>query len=149
MASRDDVYVQFGRAAELAQMLERDIGTALLALDGLESKSYLKPDADAYRRLTKEIEGQTLGASLKQMGKYFDLKSEAGGTFAKALETRNRLAHRFFAAHGLAMIDESGRDKMVNDLREIQARLTDAYAIASPLSKALVETLLNRARVGQ
>jgi hypothetical protein len=149
MASREDVYVQFGRAAEMAQMLEREIGTALLALDGLETKSYLKPDADAYRRLTQATEAQTLGASLKQMGKYLDLKNETGGTFSKALETRNRLAHRFYAAHGLAMIDDAGRDKMVDDLREIQAILSAAYAIASPLSSALVKTLLTRAKEGQ
>jgi hypothetical protein len=149
MASQDDVYVQFGRAAELAQMLEREIGTALLAFDGLETKSYLNPDADAYRRLTQAIESQTLGSSLKQMGKYFDLKNEAGATFSRALETRNRLTHRFFAGHGLAMTSDAGRDTMVEDLRDIQNQLTTAYNIASPLSSSLVKTLLTRAKEGK
>jgi Txe/YoeB family toxin of Txe-Axe toxin-antitoxin module len=149
MASREDVYIEFGRAAEIAQMLEREIGTALLALDGLETKSYLNPDADAYRRLTQAIEAQTLGGSLRKMGKYFDLKNETSGTFSRALETRNRLAHRFYAAHGLAMIEVTGRDKMVDDLREIQTVLSAAYAIASPLSSALVKTLLNSAKERQ
>lgn len=146
MASREDVYVQFGKAAEVAQMLEREIGTALLALDGLETKSYLQPNADTYQRLAQAIDAQTLGASLKKMGKYFDLRNETGGIFSRALDTRNRLSHRFFAAHGLAMIDDGGRDKMVDDLREIQSTLATAYAIASPLSKTLVQTLMDRAK---
>ena len=149
MASREDVYIHFGRAAELAQMLEREIGTALLALDGLKTKSFMNPDADAYRRLTQAVEAQTLGTSLKQMGKYFDLKNDTGGTLSRALETRNRLTHRFYAGHGLSMIEEVGRDKIVEDLREIQTQLNTAYAIAKPLSTALVNTLLSRAKERQ
>jgi len=45
MASREDVYVAFGRAAELAQLFETEVGTSLLAFDALETKSYRDPKA--------------------------------------------------------------------------------------------------------
>jgi hypothetical protein len=40
MATREAVYVAFGRAAEVAQLLETEIGTALLALDALETERW-------------------------------------------------------------------------------------------------------------
>lgn len=96
MASREEVYVEFGRAAEVAQLLETEIGTALLALDALETKSFISPNADAYTRLRDAIDGKTLGAAIKQMGKFIELENDLGAVLSRALESRNLLTHRFY-----------------------------------------------------
>lgn len=142
MATREEVYIEYGRAAEVAQLLETEIGTALLALDALETKSFVNPDADTYKRLRDAIDGQTLGASLKQMGKYLDLKNDTGGLLSRALETRNLLTHRFYRQHGFAILEDAGRAKMAKHLREIHAQLSEAYAIAGYLSQTLVSSVM-------
>ena len=142
MASREEVYIEFGKAAEVAQLLETEIGTALLALDALENKSFISPDADAYMRLRNAIDGQTLGAALKQMGKYLDLKNDSGGVLSRALETRNLLTHRFYRQHGFAILEDAGRAKMAKHLREIHAQLNEAYVVAGHLSQTLVSAVM-------
>ena len=50
VATREDVYCAFGRAYELAQLFETELGTALMAFDGLKNKRYADPDPIASRR---------------------------------------------------------------------------------------------------
>jgi len=141
MASRESAYEQFGRAAHTAQMLEWNIGNALLALDALITKSFLKPDADAYLRLREAIDKQTLGQSLKQMREKLPLVGDLDSLFIAALQTRNRLAHHFFPNHNAAWLDDAGRDTMVADLRDIDHELRRASAVAQNISSALVADL--------
>jgi hypothetical protein len=141
MATREVVYREFGKAAEIAQLLETELGTALLALDALETKSFLRPGADAYLRLRDAIDKQTLGHSIKQIRKRLSLTEDLGGLFQRALETRNLLTHRFYPQHGLAILDVEGRKKMVIHLVESQAELNRAYLAAQHFSELLVNAV--------
>src|SRR5918994_2359800 len=69
MATREQVYEEVGRALEAACILEMTLGTSLLTLDGLATRSYINPDADAYMRLRNAMEKKTLGQSLDAMKK--------------------------------------------------------------------------------
>jgi hypothetical protein len=79
MATRGDVYLRTGRGLELAQLLETEIGTALLALDGLMTRSHLNPDPHKYLRLRDAIASQTLGKSLRQMRERLKLHEDLEG----------------------------------------------------------------------
>jgi hypothetical protein len=46
MASRDDVYAKFGITAEAAQLLETSLGTALMAIQGLQNSWHLQPQPE-------------------------------------------------------------------------------------------------------
>lgn len=142
VASRETVYEQFGRAAQTAQLLETDIGTALLALDALETKSYFNPSADAYLRLRSEIDGQTLGRSMRRIRERLALNEDIESQFAHALEIRNTLIHRFYVKHGLAFLEPEGRDTMLAQLKDISAALDRAHFSAQNIAGLLVNAVL-------
>jgi len=150
MASRESVYEQFGRAAHTAQMLKWDLGTALLAIDAIDTKSFLKPDADAYLRLRNAIDRKTLGRSLKQIRKKLKLADDVDlvTRFDAASNTRNRLTHHFFRNHHAAWFDDAGRDAMVADLRNIDADLSQAWGIAQGIASALIDHLREHGGAG-
>jgi hypothetical protein len=141
LASRDDVYLAVGKAIELCQLLETEIGTALLAIDGLETRSYTKPNAEAYIRLQEAIDSQTLGRSLAQIKKRLDVSENLETLFAEALEARNFLTHRFYAHHGFRIFDAEGCDRMVAHVDQLRCKLNPAYSTAQNLSELLVNSL--------
>jgi hypothetical protein len=94
MSSRPKVHIAMGRALEKAQWLETEVGTVLLAVDALETRSFLKPEEDAYLRLRDAIDHQTLGRSLKKMQEFLKFEQNPESLFARALEARNFLVHQ-------------------------------------------------------
>jgi hypothetical protein len=141
VATRQAVYEQFGRAAQIAQHLESDIGTALLAIDALDTQSFLSPNADAYLKLRAAIDGQTLGRSLGKIKSQLQLTDDIEAQFANALERRNRLTHRFYMSYGLKFLDEGGRDEMVAELLSISEELNRAWRSAQRISELLVRAV--------
>ena len=141
MATREAVYEHFGRAAQIAQHLESDIGTALLAIDALDTQSFLNPNADAYLKLRSAIDGQTLGRSLGKIRSHLQLTDDIESQFKSALDKRNTLIHRFYISYGLKFLDEAGRDEMVADLIAISEELKRAWLSAQNISELLVRAV--------
>ena len=148
MATREAVYQAVGKALELAQLLETEIGTSLLALDALETKSFLRPDADAYMRLREAIDRQTLGRSLDQIKKRLNLDGNLEEVFADALESRNILAHRFYAQHGMSIFEPAGCDRMIAHIDKLREKLMPAYSRAQYISELLVNGVRLLAKQG-
>jgi len=146
MTSRDQLYARSGRALEICQLLEKEIGTALLALDALMTKSHLQPNADNYLRLRDAIEKQTLGQSLKQMRERLKLQEDLEEVLQDALLARNTLAHHFFARHGLKVLEADGRSGMLQDLNELITALQHGYDLAGNVARALVEAVYAEAK---
>ena len=144
MATREQVYEEVGRALEAACILEMALGTSLLTLDGLATRSYINPDADAYMRLRNAMEKKTLGQSLDAMKKQLLLPAGIEKTFTDALTARNFLAHRFFPHHGLALLDPAGCDSMLDHAKELRSTLLNASKLANGMSESLM-VLLRRA----
>jgi hypothetical protein len=141
VATREDVYLAFGRLAELAQLFETELGTALLGYDALERKAYIQPDPDAYRRLQDAISAKTLGATLKAIRSQFDVQGDLGELFDRALTARNALTHGFFLHHGMAIHSDAGRDAMMKHLDELRASLEPAYQAAGNLAQILLSAM--------
>jgi hypothetical protein len=138
MTSRASLYARAGRGLELCQLLEREIGTALLALDVLMTKSHLQANPDKYLRLQDAIEKQTLGQALKQMRERLQLQEDLEAVLREALGARNDLAHRFFSRHGLKVIEAEGRAEMLEELNSLIACLVHGYVVAGNVARALV-----------
>lgn len=151
MTSREDVYHDAGKALELAQLLETEIGTALLALDALEKKSFIRQDADAYRRLLDAIDKQTLGRSLDKIRKQLNLTENLEVLFTEALDARNFLAHRFFPHHGLAILESGGCTAMALHIQDLRSKLLPAYNTAQNIASILVSSvaLLHKVHAGK
>jgi hypothetical protein len=138
MTTRDELYGRTGRALELSQLLEKEVGTALLALDALATKSHLLPNPDQYLRLRDAIEKQTLGQSLKQMRERLKLQEDLEAVLKDSLAARNDLAHRFFTRHGLKVIEPEGRTEMLTNLNGLIVALEQGYGLAGSVARALV-----------
>jgi hypothetical protein len=141
VTTREELYLRAGRGLELCQLLETEIGTALLALDALVTRSHLKPDPDQYLRLRDAIEKQTLGRSLKQMKEKLKLQEDLEEILANALKARNDLAHKFYARHGLKIIDDAGRTEMLSYLNVLIRTLEQGYGLAGNVAAALVHAV--------
>jgi hypothetical protein len=131
VALRDEVYRQFGLAAEAAQLFETDLGTLLLALAGLDNGWHLEADSAAEAKFLDNIDAQTLGALLKRVKGRVNIDEKIEKCFASALLSRNKLMHGFFERHNLRMESNEGRDLMVADLSAHQGKLLIAWRFAS------------------
>jgi hypothetical protein len=138
MATVEQVYHDAGRALEAANLLETELGTCLLALDALETRSFANPDADAYARLCEAIDSNTLGRSIRAIKSKLSITENVDVVFRDALDARNFLAHRFFPHHGLKIHDPAGRDEMVAHIDRLRDAIWSAYTIAGKWSLPLV-----------
>ncbi len=141
MTTRNDVYREFGKAAELAQLLETELGTALLAHEALEKKVHLQPNPDHFRKLMEEIDKNTLGTSLRRIKERLNFNEDLVALYDSALRTRNHLSHHFYREHGFSIDNDSGRDAMVHHLAQIQHELSHAYQVAGYLSELLCKAI--------
>jgi len=149
MSSRIEVYQAAGRALELSQLFETELGTALLALDALETNSFIGPDADAYLRLREEIDGLTLGKSLKRIKNRLSLGEDLESLFQLALDARNFLAHHLFKRDVVAILDPDGCARLLSDIEDVFRKIAPAYSAAQGIAGALasqVAALANGAR---
>ncbi len=146
MTTRDALYQRAGRGLELCQLLEKEMGTALLALDGLITGTYLTPDPDSYLRLRNAVERQTLGTSLKQMRQRLKMQEDLEAVLSSALTARNDLAHHFFSRHGLKVIEADGRTEMLAYLNNLLIAIESGYAFAGNVAAALVSAVSSEAR---
>lgn len=142
MPTRDDIYLEFGRLAELCQLFETELGTALLAHDAIETKAYVRQNPDAVRRLIDEIGRKTLGRTLKMICSQFEVKSDLSHIYNRALNARNILMHGFFLYHGSAIESVTGRKKIIKHMKELRYPLEIAYQSASMFSQILMDALL-------
>ncbi len=149
MATRNEVYLEFGRIAELAQLFETELGTALLAHDAMERKLYIGPPKDATARVLEAIESKTLGANLKAIRSRLDVSDDLAAVFEQALEARNALMHGFFLKHGMAIHSEAGCDAMIQHINKLRPDLERAYQSASYLSQVLVDAVRLLKRVAE
>jgi hypothetical protein len=142
MTTREELYARAGRGLEICQLLEKDIGTALLALDGLITRSHLKPIPDEYLRLREAVDRQTLGTSLRQMRARLKLQEDLEAVLSGALAARNDLAHQFFSRHALKVMDPDGRTEMLAYLNGLLVVLERGYALAGNVASALVRAVV-------
>lgn len=138
-ADQYELYVQFGIAAEKAQVLEVEAGNVALSyLTTWVKIEEITPEVrEMFRSIVDDCNRSTLGKLLKQIrsiGTFDDSIIQAVDT---ALERRNYLMHHFFRTHNFAIFNEAGRKEMLEELRDIQGKLDHAHAILFGISKTL------------
>lgn len=141
MASRESIYTEFGRASEIAQAIEFDLGRALLAHEGLDQRVYVFDSWEPQEALLDAIRKKTLGQSLQSMRARYNLLGDVGPVLDGALRARNHLAHNFFGQHTVDMESDAGRDSMIRHLEHIQRDLWAGYQMAREMADYLVSQL--------
>lgn len=123
MPTLDDVYRKFGEAAEAAQLLETQLGTALMLAryEGSEVRNPVAAD------LLESVNRHTLGQLLNALHIHDQSLDALDALLTKARDERNRLSHSFYREHNFRRNSEEGRALMLQDLEAIHAALLDAY----------------------
>jgi hypothetical protein len=132
MPKLDDVYWKFGFAAEAAQLLETELGNALIKHGVVEENNQLNPNGAA--DMVGQINKHTLGQLIAKLKAKNQLIANLEDVLAKALDERNRLFHSFYRQHNFRRNSDEGRQRMLNDLDSIHETLLDAYKAVMFLS---------------
>lgn len=139
MTTHEHVYEKFGKVAELAQMLETELGSLLFADEGLKQGACSQDDWNSGHEVLAAIDKQTLGRLLKTYRDRFPAASDVDEVMSDALAARNRLIHGFYLSHGSRIETADGRDRMIADLEQIWTALWPAYEFAATLADLLLQ----------
>jgi hypothetical protein len=134
MPKLDDVYWKFGFAAEAAQLLETELGNALIEHGIVEENLVNQPNPNRAADLFRQINHHTLGQLITKLKAKNQSIANLEGVLAKALDERNRLFHSFYRQHNLRRNSDEGRQRMLDDLEAIHNTLLDAYKAVLLLS---------------
>ena len=127
---QDQLYAKFGRTAEMAQLLEIDVGNVVLAIAVIPVKTaeITEEERACFRALVDDLNRKPLGQLLKCIRPLIAIDERVVSQIDTALERRNYLMHRFFRTHNFRIFSEEGREIMSRDLDEIYRSLSFARA---------------------
>lgn len=149
MATRDELYAKFGVTAEAAQLLETDLGTTLLAIEGMKHGWHLLPDPERAGEFYEKLNRKTLGQLLKSAKRHVQFDEDMVDIFNDGLAARNLLNHGFFERHNFDIQTDEGRDRMVADLERLHTRLFDAWQLATRFVDILTTALKASRHAGE
>jgi hypothetical protein len=130
------LYFEFGRTAEMAQIMEMQAGNLALSFVSLafDPSKITDDERGLLRALVDDVNSRTFGNLLKQIRKIGSVSEGIQQTVDEALEKRNYLVHKFFRSHNLRINSEEGRKEMIADLRAIHASLSRAHAFLAGMT---------------
>lgn len=115
-----EVFAFFGLCSYSAQVLERGLVNLAVALRALGLTRLTKEDFDS---LFEKMEKKTLGQLIADVRPYVNVSAELEQAIVAALHDRNYITHAFFANHDINFMSDSGRIKMMDELRQITQRI--------------------------
>ncbi|TDH39226.1 hypothetical protein E2A64_09210 [Pseudohoeflea suaedae] len=144
MVERHELYAKFGITAEAAQLFETELGTLVLALEGLKNDWHTSPDPNTARKVLDRIDRSTLGRTLVDLRQYITFEANLEKCFSSALKSRNLLMHGFFERHSFKIQTDAGRREMIADLKNLHEELFVAWQAASKLTAILMAAISHR-----
>ncbi len=141
-----EVYAFFGLAAYGAQILEQEL---VLLASVLHMGAAGSLTGEWVNALMDRIEAKTFGSILHEARALMTVPDDLDGLLAEALRERNRLIHRFFAAHATDFLSRAGRREMIDELRAAIALFSAADEAATAIRRPLAESLGIDPRVAQ
>jgi hypothetical protein len=134
MLKLDDAYSKFGFTAEAAQLLETELGNALIKHGVVEENSVNPPNPRRAADLVRQIDKHTLGQLIAKLKGKNQSIANLENVLEQALDERNRLFHSFYRQHNFRRNSDEGRQCMLDDLESIHETLLVAYKAVMLLS---------------
>lgn len=130
-----EVYARYGLAMFHAQGFEHALITLIMAhLTAERPESHERNGANDFRELMDELHSRTAGRLLARLRQSPGLSEPLDDLLKKAVQVRNRLAHRWFRERGLNFASVEGMQVMVDDLDDAMETLRSAGAQAYALA---------------
>ena len=142
-----ETYAFAGLAFYWAQVLEHGALNLAVVLSLPEIGAVTQ---ELFEELFENLSRKTLGQLIKAAKTELTVNAETESMIADALETRNKLIHRFFRDHAEDFISEAGRKIMIEELSAMVLRFKEADAAIEALCIPLWEkygvdeTFINR-----
>ena len=145
-----NLYMEFGKAAEMAQVMEVEAGNLALAYVTLafDPATITDDERQILKDVINDVNRRTLGNLLKQISKIGEISEGIESLIKEALEKRNYLIHKFFRTHNFAINSQEGIDAMRAELRGIYEALSRAHSILSGMTHTLNE-IFNRPNISE
>jgi hypothetical protein len=123
-----EVYAIAGLALYCAQVLEHGLANlVVVAQIGSEIRSL-----EAMDERWSELFGLTMGRQLQEVLRIAEFSTDEIEQLSQALQSRNFLAHDFFRERAEDLLSFAGRNRMLNELRELRRQFEDADALLEP-----------------
>lgn len=138
-----ELYYEFGRAAEMAQLMETEAGNLALVYATMlvDTSKITDEQREFFRALVQDVNKRTFGNLFRQIQKLGQIDGSILAAVNDALEKRNYLTHQFFRKHNFAIHSVEGRKTMLAEIREIQGALSLAHTMLSGMTGSLSQLL--------
>ncbi|MDX6447360.1 MAG: hypothetical protein QOH71_4434 [Blastocatellia bacterium] len=134
-----ELYVEFGQAAEMAQVMEVEAGNLALSFVTIafDTTNITDEQREFFRALVDDVDKRTFGNLMKEIRKTTKVSEAIDETINEALAKRNYLIHKFFRTHNFAINSEEGRKAMRAELAAIHASLSRAHITLHGMTNTL------------
>lgn len=141
----DALYAQFGRTAEMAQVMELEAGNFALAyaLIAFDVNNLTDEQKRFLQAVSEDIDRRTFGYLVKFVKKKMNIDQSIEDAVTSALEKRNYLTHRFFRTHNFGINSDEGRRTMSDELSELYGVFSRAHTILHGMTHTLNEAFGN------
>jgi hypothetical protein len=129
-----EVFAFFGLCSYSAQVLER--GLVNLAV-GLRAQGLTRLTAEDFDSLFEKTGKKSLGQLITDIRPHLDITPELEKMIGEAVNDRNYIAHNFFVKHDIDFASDHGREKMIEELRQISARIRSVDREVESITHAL------------
>ena len=139
-----ELYYEFGRAAEMAQLMETEAGNLALVYATMlvDTSKITDEQREFFQALVQDVNKRTFGNLFRQIQRMGQIDGSILDTVNDALEKRNYLTHKFFRKHNFAIHSVEGRKTMRAEIREIQGSLSLAHTVLSGMTGSLSQLLV-------
>jgi len=138
-----EIYFEFGRAAEMAQLMELEAGNLALVYATMlvDTSNITDEQREFFQALIQDVNKRTFGNLWEQIQKIGQMDDTIIAAVSEGLDKRNYLMHRFFRKHNIAIHSIEGRRAMLEELCEIQTALNRANIVLSLMTDSLSQLL--------
>ena len=134
-----ELYVEFGQAAEMAQVMEVEADNLALAFVTVwfDTTNITDEQREFFRALVDDVDKRTFGNLMKEIRKTIEVSEAIEKTINDALAKRNYLIHKFFRTHNFAINSEEGRKAMRAEIAAIHSALNLAHTVLHGMTHTL------------
>ena len=128
------LYYAFGKAAEVAQLMEKELVTLVLIPAMLRKTPANSIELDS---LIARLSKSTLGQLLKEFDPATQVNEEAAAICADVLARRNTMMHRFFTANAEKLHSVKAINELIAEIEENERRFGGAYVTFREINRNL------------
>lgn len=129
------IYLEMGAAVQDSQRLELYISFIVTLLSDLRGRNL---SDDEFKWSMDNLSSNTLGRLIEEIKRNVGFNDAAVDGLHKALKARNFLIHRFYNARANLLLSQTGREKVLQEIRQKREQINAANAMLDPVMNDLI-----------